>query len=81
MIFDVEYLKTNAPSDPNEGRICVEPVKGKVLDNLYNMTIQMDDYVNTTTDVVLSWRIISSCASYLEKYLENWKQRLMKYGK
>jgi hypothetical protein len=36
----------------------------------------MDDYVNPTTEGVLSWRSISSCASDSEEALENWKQRL-----
>jgi hypothetical protein len=38
MIFEVEDLKVTAPLDPTEGRRYVEPVKGKELDNLYNMT-------------------------------------------
>jgi hypothetical protein len=36
----------------------------------------MDDYVNPTTDGVLSWRSISSCTSDSEEALENWQQRL-----
>jgi hypothetical protein len=36
----------------------------------------MDDYVNPTTEGVLSWRNISSCPSGSEEALENWKQRL-----
>jgi hypothetical protein len=36
----------------------------------------MGDYVNPTTDGVLSWRSISSCVSDLEESLENWKHRL-----
>jgi hypothetical protein len=38
MIFEVEDLKVTASLDPTEGRRYVEPVKGKELDNLYNMT-------------------------------------------
>jgi hypothetical protein len=76
MIFEVEDLKVTVSLDPTEGRRYVEPVKGKEIDNLYNMTAWMDDYVNPTTDGVLSWRSISSCASDSEEALENWKQRL-----
>jgi hypothetical protein len=36
----------------------------------------MDDYVNPTTEGVLSWRSIISCTSDSEDALENWKQRL-----
>jgi hypothetical protein len=46
------------------------------LDNLYNMTTQMDDYVNPMTDGALSWRSISSCVSYSEEGLEHWQHRL-----
>jgi hypothetical protein len=38
MIFEVEDLKVTVSLDPTEGRRYVEPVKGKELDNLYNMT-------------------------------------------
>jgi hypothetical protein len=40
------------------------------------MTAWMDDYVNPTTEGVLSWRSIISCVSDSEEALENWKQRL-----
>jgi hypothetical protein len=76
MIFEVENLKVTVSLDPTEGRRYVEPVKGKELDNLYNMTAWMDDYVNPTINGVLSWRSISSCASDSEEALENWQQRL-----
>jgi hypothetical protein len=59
MIFEVEYLKVTVSLDPTEGRRYVEPIKGKDLDNLYNMTVWMDDYVNPTTDGVLIWRSIN----------------------
>jgi hypothetical protein len=72
MIFEVEYLKVTAPLDPTEGRRYVEPVKGKDFNNLYNMITQMDDYVNPTTNGVLSWRIISSCTLDSKEALENW---------
>jgi len=65
-------LKVIASLDHTEGRRYVEPIKEKYIDNLYNMTAWMDDYVNSTTDGLLSWRIISSCASDSEEALENW---------
>jgi hypothetical protein len=36
----------------------------------------MEDYVDPTIDGALSWRSISSCASYSEAGLENWQQRM-----
>jgi hypothetical protein len=76
MIFEVGELKVIAPLDPKEGRRYIEPTKGDEIDNLYNMTVRMDDYVNPTIDGALSWRSISSCTSDSEAGLENWQQRM-----
>ena len=72
MIFEVGYLKVTTPLDLIEGKRYIDPTKGKKIDNLYNMTAWMDDYVNPTTNGVLSWRSIISCASDLEEVLEHW---------
>jgi hypothetical protein len=46
------------------------------MDNLYNMTTQMEDYVDPTTNGVLGGRSISSCASNSKVGLENWQYRM-----
>jgi hypothetical protein len=66
MIFEFGYLKFTTPLDPSEGKRYIEPTKGNDIDNLYNMTVRMDDYVNPTADGTLSWRSINSCASDFE---------------
>jgi hypothetical protein len=53
MIFEGGGLKVTIPLYPTEARRYVEPTR-KETDNLYNMTTLMDDYVNPTTDGVLS---------------------------
>jgi hypothetical protein len=35
----------------------------KEIDNLYNMTVCMDDYINPTIDGAHSWRSTRSCTS------------------
>jgi hypothetical protein len=60
MIFEVGDLKVIAPLDPMEGKRYIEPARWNKIDNLYNMTACMDDYVNPTTNGALSWRSISS---------------------
>jgi hypothetical protein len=55
MIFEVGDLRVTAPLDPTKGRLYVELERGKELVNLYNVTTQMDDYVNPTVEGVLSW--------------------------
>jgi hypothetical protein len=55
MIFEVGDLKVIAPLDPSEGKRYIEPTRGNDIDNLYNMTAWMEDYVNLTIDGALSW--------------------------
>jgi hypothetical protein len=71
MIFEAENLRVIAPLDPMTGKRYIEPSRGNDINNLYNMTTQMDDYVNPTADGVLSWRSINSCALDLEEGLEH----------
>jgi hypothetical protein len=52
MIFEVGDLKVTAPLDPTEGKRYIEPARGNDIDNLYNMTVWMDDYVNPTVQMV-----------------------------
>jgi hypothetical protein len=42
--------------------------------------MRKEDYVNPTTDGVLSWRSITSDASNSDMGLDNWKQRLHKFS-
>jgi len=76
MIFEVGDLKVTAPLDPSKGKIYIEPARGNNIEKLYNMTMQMEDYVNPTADDSLSWRSISSCTSNSEVGLEHWQQRI-----
>jgi hypothetical protein len=46
MIFEVGDLKFTAPLDPSKGKRYIEPARGNDIDNLYNMTAWMEDYVN-----------------------------------
>lgn len=54
----------------------MEPAKGKELNNLYNMTTQMDEYINPAAKGVLSWWSISSFTLDSKEALEHWKHRL-----
>jgi hypothetical protein len=69
MIFEVEDLKVTTSLDPTEERCYVEARK-KELDNIYNMIVQIDDYVNSTIEGVVIWRSISSCASDSDEGME-----------
>jgi hypothetical protein len=43
---------------------------------MYRTTTREEDCINPTTDGIISWRRISSCASDFDMGFENWKQCL-----
>jgi hypothetical protein len=76
MIFEVGDLKVTAPLDPTKGKRYIEPTRGNEIDNLYNMTARMDDYVNPIAYGSLIWRSISSCMSNSEEGIEHLQERM-----
>jgi hypothetical protein len=76
MIFDVRNLKVITPLDLREVKRYIEPTRGNNIEKLYNMIVWMDDYVNPTTDGILSWRSIILCALDFEEGLNHWQQRM-----
>ena len=54
------------PLDPLEGLRYVKPVKEEYdacdLENIYNISSRLDDYVNPTTNVTLRWCSGSACS-------------------
>jgi hypothetical protein len=69
MIFEGGGLKVTPPLDPIKEIRYFEPMT-REIDNLYNMTVHMDDYVILTMDGALSWKRIRSCASDSEERIE-----------
>jgi hypothetical protein len=76
MIFEVGDLKVIVPLDPSEGKRYTKSVRKNDMENLYNLTTLMEDYVEPTMDGFLSWRSFNSCASDIEVGLENWQKRM-----
>jgi hypothetical protein len=76
MIFEVGDLKVTAPLDPSEGKRYTESVRENDMDNFYNLTTRMEDYVKPTMGGVLVWGSFSSCTSDSKACLENWQQRM-----
>jgi hypothetical protein len=68
----VEY-RVIAPLDPWEGERFVEPtcLDLEEISQLYKTTTRYEDYINPTTDGILSWQSITSCASDSNTGLEN----------
>ena len=64
-----------SPLDPLEGHIYVELLREKhdtrELENIYKMTSSKDDYVSPIVDGNFNWHSINSCASCLDKGLDN----------
>jgi hypothetical protein len=75
MTFQSKDYRVIAPLDPSEGERFIEPtfLDLEEIGQLYRTTARKEDYVNPTTDGVLSWCSITSCAMDLDIELENWQ--------
>jgi hypothetical protein len=78
MIFEGGGLKVTIPLDPKKERRYVEPTRKEIY-NLYNMTVCMDDYINSTIDGVQCWRSISLLHQTQRKDLNIGNTSCMKY--
>jgi hypothetical protein len=78
MTFELRDYRVIAPLNPSEGERFIEPtcLDLEEIDQLYRTTVRDADYINPTTDGVLSWRSITSCTTDSDTGLENWQQRL-----
>jgi hypothetical protein len=83
MSFETDTLRIIAPLDPNEGDIYNDPVnedaQSSIIENIYNITGHMEDYVNPTVDGELSWRSVCSYDTDSEDAMERWKISYMRY--
>ena len=72
MVFEFGYLRVISPLYPNELRRYVEPMKSSFgveeIDRLYKMTEQIDDYVDPTTNDLLSCSITSYASNSEESF-------------
>jgi hypothetical protein len=73
MTFELGEYMFIAPLEPSKGERFVEPtcLDLEEIVQLYRTTTRDEDYVNPTADGVLSWRIITSCATDSDTGLEN----------
>jgi hypothetical protein len=78
MTFELGEYRVIAPLDPSEGERFVEPtcLDLEEINQLYRTTAREEYYVNPTTNGVLRWSSITSCAFDSDTWLENWQQRL-----
>jgi hypothetical protein len=74
MAFESGEYRVITPLDLSEEERFLEPtyLDLEEIDQLYRKTACDEDYVNPTTDGVLSWGIITSCATDSNIVLENW---------
>ena len=75
MTFEGRNIRVIAPLDPSLDPHYTEPIhvedEAREIDNFYKMTATQDDYINPTTDGMLSWCYDISCTSDFEEGLEN----------
>jgi hypothetical protein len=78
MTFESGEYRFIAPLDPSEGERFVEAIclDLEEINQFYKTIAREEDYVNPTTDGILSWRSITSCAYDSNMGLEDWKQKL-----
>jgi hypothetical protein len=73
MTFESGEYRVITPLDPSEGERFVEPtfLDLEEINQLYITTVCYEDYVNPTTNGILSWRSITSCVTDSNTGLEN----------
>jgi hypothetical protein len=80
MIFESGNFRVVAPVDPSDYERYVEHVPDSVLEDdvnqWYRNIVREEDYVNPTTEGVLSWRSINSDMSYSDTGVEKWQKIL-----
>jgi len=78
MTFESDEYRVIAPlgSSEGEGYVEVTCLDLEEINQLYRTTMWEEYYFNPTADGVLSWRIITLCASDSARGLENLQQRL-----
>ena len=79
MTFEGKGLRVIVPLDPSQGERYIEPVRDEdqdVLDHIYNIIAQEEDYVNPTAEGIMDWQCDSSCMTDSDEGLENWQNRL-----
>jgi hypothetical protein len=82
MTFKSSEYRVITPLDPSKGERFVEPtcLDLEEINYLYKTTAREEDYVNPTSDGVLSCRIITFCASNSDIGLDNWQERLHEFS-
>ena len=64
MTFEGNGLRIVIPLDPSQGERYTKPLKDDdkdVLEHIYNITAQEEDYIDPTTEGVMDWQCDSSC--------------------
>jgi len=80
MSFDGNGIRVIGPLDPTLGPRYTELItieeEAHNIDTVYQLTAVQGDYVNPTSDGMLSWQCESSCVFDSEVGLKNWQQCL-----
>lgn len=76
MVFEKNGTKFIVPLDPSEGARYTEPVREEYddedIENIYNLIVWDEDWINTTVDGRISWEKDSSCVLDSDEELEIW---------
>jgi hypothetical protein len=80
MYFETNTLHVIVPLDANEGDNYNEPVneddQSSIIENIYQTTGHIEDYINPTVDGELSWTSVKSYDTYSKYATERRKNKL-----
>ena len=74
MTFEGKGLRVIVPLDPSQGERYTEPVRDEdhdVVDHLYNIIVEEEDYVDPTAEGIMDWQCDISCMTDSYDGLEN----------
>lgn len=80
MIFESNNMRVIVPLDPSEGVRYTQPVREEYnaddINNIYQITKNEEEWINTTADGKWTQGQDSSRTSYSKQELENWQNRM-----
>ena len=79
MTFKGKGLRVIIPLDPSQGEIYTEPLRDEdqdVLEHIYKITAQEEDYIDPTAEGIMDWQYDNSDMMDSEDGLENYHNQL-----
>lgn len=80
MVFEKNGVRVVVPLDPYEGvwytKLIHEDYENENIDHIYKLTAQNEDWINPTTNGIISWEKDNSCNSDSGEEMDDWQNWL-----